>query len=159
MFRAVAICAALAVPAALVAAAPMPASTYVMKAGAGDLYEIESSKLVMGSTNTKLQHFAQQMVTDHTQSTQDVKAAAMKAGMKVAPPMLNAEQRSNIAKLKAAHGTARDHMYVMQQKVAHQQALTLQEGYSMHGSVAPLKMAATKIVPVVKDHIQMLSTM
>ena len=99
------------------------------------------------------------MVTDHTQSTQDVKAAAMQAGMKVAPPMLNAEQRSNIAKLKAAHGMARDKMYVMQQKTAHQQALMLHQGYSTGGSVAPLKAVATKIVPVVQSHIQMLSTM
>lgn len=159
MIRAIALCAVLAAPAAAIAAAPMPASTYVMKAGAGDMFEIESSKLVMNSANPKLQQFAHQMVTDHTQSTQDVKAAAMKAGMKVAPPMLNAEQRGNIAKLKAANGAARDKMYVAQQKVAHHEALELHQGYAAGGSVAPLKMTAAKIAPVVKNHIQMLSTM
>lgn len=159
MFRALALCTALAVPAVAMAAAPMSASTYVMKAGASDKYEIESSKLVMATTNAKLKHFADEMVTDHTKSTDEVKAAAMKAGMKVAPPMLDAEQRANIAKLKAASGSARDAMYIAQQKVAHQQALALHESYSMNGSVVPLKMAATKIVPVVKHHIQMLSAM
>ena len=79
--------------------------------------------------------------------------------MKVAPPMLNAEQRANITKLKAAHGTARDHMYIAQQKVAHQQALMVQQNYSANGTVPSLKMAATKIVPVVQSHIQMLSSM
>ena len=159
MFRTLTLCAALAVPAVAIAAAPMTASTYVMKAGAGDMYEIESSKLVMASTNAKLKQFANEMVTDHTKSTADVKAAAMKANMKVAPPMLNAKQRANIAKLKAATGTARDTMYVAQQKVAHQQALALHEGYAANGTVAPLKMTAAKIVPVVKGHIQMLSSM
>ena len=160
MFRTFALCAALAVPAAAaVAAAPMSASTYVMKAGASDLYEIQSSKLMLTSTNAGIKQFADKMITDHTQSTADVKAAAMKAGMKVAPPMLNAEQRANIAKLKAAHGTARDHMYIAQQKVAHQQALMVQQNYSANGTVPSLKMAATKIVPVVQSHIQMLSSM
>ncbi len=158
MFRAMTLCAALALPVA-VQAAPMPASTYVMKAGAGDLYEIESSKLVMASANPKLHRFAEEMVTDHTKSTAEVKAAVAKAGMKAAPPMLNADQRAMIAKLKAASGTTRDKLYVEQQKTAHQQALTLHEGYSTTGSVAPLKMTAAKIVPVVKSHIAMLAAM
>ena len=159
MFRALALCAAVVVPAAAMAAMPMTASTYVMKAGAGDKYEIDSSKLVMNSANPKLRAFAQKMVTDHTQSTADVKAAAMKAGMHSQPPMLDAQQRMMVANLTKVSGAARDRMYVEQQKTAHNQALMLHEDYSANGTSAPLKMAAAKIVPVVKGHIQMLSTM
>ena len=75
------------------------------------------------------------------------------------PPMLDAMGAANIAKLKAATGPTRDSMYIAQQKKSHQMALTLQEGYSTSGTVAPLKAAATKIVPVVKHHIAELSTM
>jgi putative membrane protein len=157
MFRALALCTALAVPAVAIAAAPMAASTYVMKAGASDKYEIESSKLVMNSSNPKIRAFATEMVHDHTQSTADVKAAAMKAGMKVAPPMLDAAQRTMVANLTNASGSARDHLYVEQQKHSHQMALTLQQDYAANGTSAPLKMAAMKIAPVVKKHIQMLA--
>ena len=152
------LCAA-AIPVAAVAAMAMPASTYVMKAGAGDLYEIRSSQLVMNSTNPKVKSFAQMMVTDHGKSTADVKAAAMKAGMTPKPPMLSAKQATMVTNLEKVHGTARDQMYIEQQKAAHNEALALHEDYGTNGSAAPLKMAAMKIVPVVKTHIQMLAAM
>ncbi len=144
----------------MASAQAMTGTTYVMKAGAGDLFEIESAKVEMASTkNADLKTFANQMVTDHTTSTNDVKAAAMQAGMKVAPPHLNAMQSSDLAKLRAAKGTARDRLYVTQQKAAHQQALTLHQTYADNGTIDPLKMAASKIVPVVQGHIAMLQSM
>lgn len=140
--------------------APMSASTYVMKAGAGDLYERESSKLVAGSTkNAKLKAFAQQMIAQHTTSTNEVKAAAMKAGMTPKPPMLDAMQMRNMSELKAASPMKRDALYITQQKAAHQQALMVQQDYAQNGTVQPLKMAAAKIVPVVEHHIQELNAM
>jgi len=71
-------------------AAPTPA-TYVMKAGAGDQYEIQSSRLVLATTkNAELKQFATMMVADHTKSTADVKAAAMRSNLTPKPPMLDA---------------------------------------------------------------------
>ncbi|WP_375394867.1 DUF4142 domain-containing protein [uncultured Sphingomonas sp.] len=152
--------AALPVVASAQMAAPMPASTYVMKAGAGDLYERKSSEVVLGSTkNPKLKSFAKMMISDHTTSTADVKAAAMRAGMTPKPPMLDAKQSHDIAALKAAGPMKRDALYITQQKAAHQQALMVQQGYAMNGTVAPLKTAAAKIVPVVQQHIQELDSM
>ena len=159
MFRALALGAALAVPAAAMAAMPTTPAQYVMKAGAGDLYEIQSSQLVMNSANPKIKEFANHMVADHTKSTAEVKAAAMKAGMHPAAPMLNPMQQTMMANLKKVSGTARDTMYLSQQKASHNQALALQEDYAANGGSAPLKMAAGKIVPVVKNHVQMLASM
>lgn len=159
MFRALVFCTAAALPVAAIAAMAMPASTYVMKAGAGDMYEIQSSKLVMTSTNPAIRSFASQMVTDHTKSTADVKAAAIQSGIHPKPPMLTAMQAKMIADLKRAHGTARDQLYITQQKAAHDQALALHQGYSTDGTSAPLKAVAANIAPVVQSHIQMLSTM
>ena len=151
---------ALPVAAGAQMAAPMPAATYVMKAGAGDLFERKSSEVVLMSTkNAKLRTFAKMMVSDHTTSTAEVKAAAMKAGMTPKPPMLTAKQSHDVAALKAATGTKRDALYITQQKAAHQEALTVQQGYATNGSVAPLKATAAKIVPVVQQHIQELEAM
>ena len=142
------------------AQAPIPASTYVMKAGASDLYEKTSSQLVLATTsNAKLKSFAQMMVTDHTKSTADVKAAATVANVKVAPPRLDAMGAKNVAALRAAKGTARDRLYIAQQKTAHQKALELQRSYAANGTVPGLKTVAAGIVPVVQTHITELQGM
>lgn len=148
------------VPALASAAPAMTSATYVMKAGAGDLYERQSSMLVMKSTtNPSLKTFTQDMITDHTKSTAAVKAAAMKAGLHPAPPKLTSKQSSDMAALRSASGTSRDSLYITQQKAAHQDALALHQDESSMGTAAPLKAAATKIVPVVQHHIDMLASM
>lgn len=148
------------IPAIAVAAPAMTSATYVMKAGAGDLFEKQSSTLLMQSTaNPALKTFAKEMITDHTNSTAAVKAAAMKAGLHPAPPKLNAKQSSDLTALRAATGTARDTLYIQQQKAAHQEALALHQDESSTGTAAPLKAAAAKIVPVVQHHVDMLAAM
>lgn len=145
---------------AVSAQAPMTASSFVMKAGAGDQYEKQSSMIVLGSTtNPKIKGFANMMVTDHTKSTMDVKRAAMAANVKVAPPMLDADGMKNVAALKAAKGTARDMLYVEQQKMAHQKALALHQGYAANGTVPGLRTVAAGIAPVVQAHITELQAM
>jgi len=140
-------------------AAPTPA-TYVMKAGAGDQYEIQSSRLVLATTkNAELKQFATMMVADHTKSTADVKAAAMRSNLTPKPPMLDAMGTRNIAALKATTGTARDTLYVKQQQAAHQVALKLHQSYAQTGTAPALKQAAAMIAPVVKHHIETLSSM
>lgn len=149
----------IAVP-GMAAAAAMTGAQYVAKAGASDQYELQSSRLVLAtSKNPALRSFASQMVKDHTQSTADVKAAAKRGKVMAGPPHLDAMGAANIAKLKATTGKARDTLYVTQQKKSHQLALMTQQDYAEHGGVAPLKMTAAKIVPVVQHHIGELARM
>jgi putative membrane protein len=150
--------------ASLLAALPIAAyaqtpSTYVATAGAGDLFEQTSSKLVLRTTkDAKVRSFATMMVRDHAKSTAMVKAAALKAGVKAAPPQMSADQKSKIAALTDASGKGRDQLYWQQQKAAHKEALALHQGYASTGSAAPLKAAAAQIVPVVQHHLQMLDS-
>ena len=147
----------LAMPAAAQTMAP---TDYVKAAGAGDMYEIQSSKLVLATTrDAKVQSFADMMVKHHTKSTADVKAAAKRDRVAVAPPVLNAEQAGMIAELRAATGPARDTAYVTQQKMAHDKALALHSSYASGGTAPALKATAAKIVPVVQSHIDMLAGM
>lgn len=138
----------------------MPTMDYVKMAGAGDMYEKQSSEAVLKSTkNPEIRKFANMMVMDHTQSTMKVKTAAMKSGLHPAPPMLMPKQKAMIAELMAAKGTARDTLYVSQQKTAHQEALATHQDYAASGDKPALKMAASEIVPVVQHHIEMLNAM
>ena len=146
--------------AAAVAQAPMSSITYVMKAGASDQYEIQSSKLVLQTThNQKIRDFANMMVTDHMKSTADVKAAAMDAGMHPAPAKLDGTGLKDLAALRVAKGGMRDTLYVNQQKASHQRALMLQQGYAETGTTPQLKATAAAIAPVVQTHITELDGM
>jgi len=154
----------LAIPIVLVAGASAQAETltsaqYVVAAGAGDMYEIQSSEAVLQTTaDPKVKSFARMMIQDHTKSTARIKAAALTAGIK-ARPMLTPAQTDMLAKLKAQTGTARDRAYIMQQKTAHEQALATHQSYAAAGKNLALKAVATKVVPVVQHHIEMLTTM
>lgn len=148
--------------AALFAALPVAAhaetpSAYVAAAGASDLFEQTSSKLVLQTTrDPKMRSFATMMVQDHAKSTGMVKAAPAKSGVKAGQPHLTADQQAKIASLTKASGTARDQLYWQQQRAAHDAALQLHQTYASTGTAAPLKAAAAQIVPVVKHHIEML---
>ncbi len=147
----------IAVPAAAQVMAP---TEYVAAAAASDLYEITSSQVVLESTaDPKIRRFAQMMITHHTKSTADVKAAAAKDRVTAPPPALNPLQTRLVTELRAQQGPARDAAYVTQQKTAHDQALSLHKAYAMQGSARALKSAAGKIVPVVQSHITMLNKM
>lgn len=150
----IAVAAAMMMPAAAFAQATT-APEFVKEAGASDKFEIDSSKLVMGSQDPKVKQFAQQMVADHTNSTKMVKAAASKDGVRVPPPMLNPMQKDMIAQLKAAKGPSRDQLYMQQQQQAHQMALQLHQTYAASGDKENLKAAAGQIAPIVQGHLQM----
>ena len=145
-------------PATAQAQPPATPATYVRSAGAGDLFEQTSSKLVLRSTkDAKVRSFATMMLQDHAKSSAMVKAAAAKSRIRAAPPQMTPDQKGKIAALTKASGTARDQLYWDQQKAAHREALALHQGYASTGTAEPLKTAAAKIVPVVQHHIEMLN--
>jgi putative membrane protein len=133
---------------------------FVAKAGASDLYEQTSSKLVLASTHDAgVRRFATEMVKDHSKSTQMVKTAALRSGLHPKPPMLDAKKQAMVADLRKAKGADRDRLYLDQQKQAHAEALSLMQDYAAAGSDAALRKAAGDIVPVVQHHIGMLNSM
>ncbi len=153
------------IAAAMLAATPaaaqvMTPTEFVTVAGASDLYERESSRLVLQtSADPKVRAFAETMIAHHTKSTADVKAAARRARVKVPAPKLMPLQAELIAQLRAETGPARDAAYVAQQKASHNQALAVHTAYAAEGTAAPLKAAAAQIRPVVAQHVEMLKGM
>ncbi|HYC73667.1 DUF4142 domain-containing protein [Brevundimonas sp.] len=133
---------------------PAPAAMeFVRMAGASDLYEIQSSQLVLQTTqDAGLRGFAQMMIDHHTQTTATVAAAARAAGLTPPPPALDAPKSQMIRQLQAAQGTARDALYKQQQVQAHREALTLHTSYSRNGDTPQLKTAAGTAVPIVARH-------
>ena len=137
----------------------LPAKTYVMKAGASDLFETQSSQLVADSSDPKVVSFANMMISDHAKSTADVMAAAQADGVTAPPPMLTPKQKAMIDSLKATTGKKRDLLYKKDQITAHQETLMFQKEYAMSGDKPNLKAAAGNIVPVVQNHLTMAKDM
>lgn len=138
-------------PAMTAASSPMQ---YVQMAGASDLYEIQSSQLVMETAqDPALRRFAQMMVDHHTRTTQQVTAAARAAGLTPPPPALDARKAQMIAELQAATGMERNRMYMSQQMMAHEAAVALHSAYARSGEEASLRAAAAGAVPVIEQHI------
>lgn len=147
----------MAAPAAM-PAVPTDAAGYIAKAGAGDLWEIESSKAVLAKTKRDdVKSFANMMIDNHGKSTAKVKAAAAAASIEVTPPMLDAEQQRMLDEVKNADAATVDAVYLRNQKAAHDSALALHRGYATNGDTDSLKKAAGEIAPVVEEHIAALT--
>jgi putative membrane protein len=146
------------VGAAAVGAVTAPLSTgtpdYVAAAVISDMYEIQSSQLaVQRSQSPAVKQFAQQMVSDHTMTTNKLKPLAQQAG--VQPPMaLDARRAGLLENLQAASADDFDDRYIDQQTAAHTEALNLHRAYAERGDNAALKAFAAETAPAVEQHLQ-----
>lgn len=140
------------------AAAPRDAMGYARKAGASDLYEIESSRLALQKAGSgAVRQFGQMMIEHHSRTTQQLTSAARAAGMTPPPPALEPRQQKMIDELRGLSGAQFDAAYLRQQRMAHQQALALHSGYAENGDNAALRKAASAAVPIVQRHIDLLA--
>ena len=136
---------------------PTAAMPFMRMAAAGDLYEIDSSRLALTKTqNAQVRQFAQTMITDHTKTTATLKAQARTAGLSPPTPMLMPMQRDDMARLRPLTGAAFDREYLSQQAAAHRMALALQQNYASSGDTPALRTAASAAVPIIQSHIDML---
>lgn len=134
--------------------------TYVVSAGASDLFEIESSRLALErSRNEDVRRFAQMMVDDHTGTTERVMAAARDLRMNPEPPKLMGEHAQMMEALKNASDADFDKVYVENQIKAHRLALNVHRNYAKGGDAPQLRETAKTIVPAIEQHLAMLEAM
>lgn len=149
-----------AMPSPSAAAMPRDAMGYVAKAGASDLYEIQSSQLAQQKgASAEVKRFAGMMIQHHTMTTEQVTAAARTAGLTPPPPALEPRQQAMITELQGLSGAAFDAAYVRQQRMAHDEALALHSGYAQNGDTPALRDTAKKAVPIIRQHIAQLGKM
>ena len=134
--------------------AAMSPADFVKTAAASDTFEIESSKLAEKmSKSGAVKDFARMMITAHTKSTADLKAAAAKlTPAVVVTPELNPEQTADMDALKAA-GADFDKVYAQKQVAGHQKTLSAMQDYAANGTAAPLKAFAQHTAPIVSGHL------
>jgi putative membrane protein len=134
---------------------------YLATAASSDQFEIQSGQLAQqASQNPAVQSFGGMLVTDHTQSTQMLMAAAQSARITPPPPTLLPQHQAMLDQLRAAgSGPAFDMAFQQIQVQAHQQALVLHQNYATSGDVPALRATAGQIVPVVQRHLTMAQSL
>lgn len=136
---------------------PEAAPAYVAMAASSDMYEIESSRLALQRTRVPMHRMhAEMMIRDHTNTTNQLKAAAATAGLGVPMTMLPMHQ-AMLADLSRA--TDFDGVYHQQQVLSHEQALALHGNYAQRGDNPALRGVAFAAVPVVRGHLDHLRRM
>ena len=135
---------------------PSNASGYVQMAASSDMYEIQSSQLAASrAQNTQMRSFANMMIRDHTNTTQQLTAAASAAG--ITPPMAMLPMHAQmVERLQARTGADFDREYARQQRMAHQQAVALHSNYAARGDTPALRAVASAAVPIVTQHLQVV---
>jgi putative membrane protein len=131
---------------------------FASNASQSDMYEIEAAKIAEQRSKTPdIKAFARLMVKDHTKSSATMKPLILAAGQMPAAK-LDQRRQGFIDNLKSASDADFDKTYVDQQVAAHEEALTLLQGYAKDGSDAGLKGGAAGLVPMVQMHLDKAKT-
>lgn len=134
-------------------AAEIPAQSFAEKAAQSDMFEVEAAKVVLAEgASEEVRIFAGDMVKDHHRSTDALKEAAAKDGVKL-PADMGDDLRKKLESLKPLRGPALDAAYVSTQVSVHTEAVALFDAYSEDGDSKALKSFAQMTYPTIRMHL------
>jgi putative membrane protein len=137
-------------------AKPLDDATFVKKAGIGGLHEVELSKVAAArAKNDDVKKFGERMVKDHSKANDELKAAATAAGLEV-PTKLDDKHQKHLDMFKDYKGDNFDAEYVKHMIKDHEEDVALFTRASKELKNSELKAFATKTLPVVKEHLEMV---
>jgi putative membrane protein len=127
---------------------------FVTEAAQSDMLEIESSKLAQEKADAKSKQFAAKMITDHTQTSSELKSLVQGGKVKAdLPTALDKSHQEKLDKLKNSNNFDKD--YDSMQVSAHKDAVSLFERYGKSGDNDALKAFASKTLPHLQEHLKM----
>jgi putative membrane protein len=141
---------------AAVAAQAPATDDFVRTVAISDMFEIQSGQLAAEKAqNGDVKSFAQQMVDDHSKTTEQLKDMVEDEDVKAQlPGNLDDQHQAQLDKLKGLSGKQFDKTYMDMQVKAHQKAVALFEAYAAAGENDELKDWAEDTVPSLKEHLE-----
>jgi putative membrane protein len=134
--------------------ANLSAQEFVAMAASSDMFEIQSSQLALENARSdEVKEFAQEMIQDHTQHTQQLMEVAQEENLSAPSEMAEMHQEL-MQTLSAASGDEFDAAYAQAQVQAHQIALALMTGYAENGDNEDLQAQAQKAAPIIQEHLE-----
>jgi putative membrane protein len=129
-------------------------SDFVKEAAISDMFEIQSSQLAEQKTQGDVKSFADQMVTDHTKSSTELKTQAQ--GMHVpVPTALDQTHQKMLDKLRGLNEADFTKQYIDDQVSGHKDAVSLFQRYAKGGRNDKLKSWAATTLPTLQHHLDM----
>lgn len=132
---------------------------FLNDAAPGGMAEVELGKLAVSkSSSAEVKAFAQKMIDDHTKAGDDLKALATQKKVTLPPDVLPAHKQL-MEKLSKLSGADFDKEYVKAMVEAHEKDVAAFENVSKTAADADVKAFATKTLPTLKMHLEMIKAM
>jgi len=120
------------------------------------MYEVQSSQIArQKGLSAAHEPFAERMIADHGRANDELEEIARRKGVEV-PAALMPRHQEQIDELRELSGSALETRYHEQQMTAHDESIRLFEDASKNLSDADLKAFATKTLPTLRQHKQMM---
>lgn len=128
---------------------------FVSQAAMSDMFEIQSGQLALERGDAATKAYAQQMITDHKKTSEELKGLISSGKVKETLPMkLDSSHQGMLDDLAGLRGADFDKQYRSAQVDAHQTAVSLFERYATGGDNPALKEWAGKTLPHLQAHLQ-----
>jgi putative membrane protein len=128
-------------------------STFVKKAAAGELAEVELGQLAaQKASSEEVKKFGQRMVDDHSKANEQLKQVAAEKNINV-PQQLNAKDKATKAHLEKLAGEQFDKAYMRVMVKEHQKDVTEFERASTMVKDPAIKNFVEQTLPTLKDHL------
>lgn len=132
---------------------------FCQQAAIGGLYEVTSSRLVQGRTQSQqLQQFAQRMIEDHNRANRELMTLAEQKRIELGQK-LDARHQRMIDRLTDLKGAEFDREYLRQQTRAHVETVALFQAKDQNAQDADLKAWVGKTLPILQHHLEMAQSL
>lgn len=131
------------------------AEDFVHRASVSDRFEIEASKLALQRAQSgQVRDFAQQMIEDHTAISGKLEASLTPELRTLVQMELDNRRQTMLDHLREAETIRFDKTYLDQQRLAHQEALTLMHHFRDKGDNPALRHFAAETAPMIEMHLK-----
>lgn len=126
---------------------------FLKKAAMTDMAEKQMAQLALHKASSdQVKSYAQQMIHDHSQSTQKLMPIASGEGVKP-PSQLDKEHQATLKRLEGLSGAAFDREYMQVQVQAHQKAIDLYKRAAEQADDQEIQSFAEATLPTLKEHL------
>ena len=129
---------------------------FVTEAANSDMLELAAAKAAQEKGNPDEKKFAEEMITDHTKTSTELKGLVSSGKVKAELlTALDSSHQSKLDKLKGESGKDFSSDFDSMQVSAHKDAVSLFERYAKGGDNSDLKDWAGKTLPALQHHLEM----
>ena len=132
---------------------------FMNDAAPGGMAEVELGKMAASKAqNAEIKAFGQKMIEDHSKAGEELKQLAAQKKVMLPPDVLPAHKQL-MEKLSKLSGADFDKEYVAAMVEAHEKDVAAFENVSKTAADADVKAFATKTLPTLKMHLEMIKAM